>query len=121
MIRRGGSILAIVYMLVVTSACGSSLTPTPPSPTPGPTATEIAVQTPAALEWSIGDPADAPTLLDPLPDRLVGDVGPLGNAVYRGGEVRRGARGRPGLILGHLDGTHRILVDLGRSPRWDAG
>jgi hypothetical protein len=27
--------------------------------------------------------------------------------------------GLPVLIAGHLDGTHRIAVDLGRSPRWD--
>jgi hypothetical protein len=39
--------------------------------------------------------------------------------VYWGGEQRSGAGDWTGLILGHLDGTHRILVDLGTSPRWD--
>jgi hypothetical protein len=69
--------------------------------------------------WSAGDPAEPATSLPPLPARTIGDVDPLGEAALWGGEVRAGAHGRPGLILGHLDGTHRVLLDLGESPRWD--
>jgi hypothetical protein len=50
---------------------------------------------------------------------VVGKIGPLGPAAEWGGQLRTGAAGRPGFIIGHLDGSHRILIDVGASPRWD--
>jgi hypothetical protein len=118
MVIRRASVVAAGMLLAIQSACGASAT-TPTGASLPPTPTEIASPTPQAVTWPAGDAADPPTLLDPLPTGEVGDVGPLAEAVYWGGELRTGAGEMPGIIFGYLDGTHRLLVDLGNSPRWD--
>jgi hypothetical protein len=118
MVIRRVSVVAAGMLLAIQSACGASAT-TPTGASLPPTPTEIASPTPQAVTWPAGDAADPPTLLDPLPASVVGDVGAVGESVYWGGELRTGAGEMPGIIFGYLDGTHRLLVDLGNSPRWD--
>jgi hypothetical protein len=114
-------VIAACLLALAQSSCGTastapvsdaSLTPSlapPTSPSPSP----------EAASWPVGEPADSPLRLDPLPPDLVGDVGPLGASVYWGGELSAGAEEMPGIIFGYLDGSHRLLIDPGNSPRWD--
>ncbi len=119
MTMRRSSLVAVGVLLAVQSACGTSTSSPTLKASASPVPSEVASPTPEAATWSVGDLADPPTLLDPLPTGDVGDVGPLAASLYWGGEVRSGDGGRRGLTVGHLDGTHRLMIDLGDSPRWD--